>query len=413
MTVRKPWLRVMLVVASLDILCACAHMAPGLNIPEGEEGVHPFSTPGQIADKAADKSEWPPYGPNKVPPLPSAIPETQAPDAKIEKYEVVRVTPAVVARLRLGEDSLADDPTLKLPAVSPADVPPEYKIGPGDVLFVTVWEHPELTQPVSGILRDAEKEGRLVASDGSMYYPYVGTFHVAGMTCPEAREFISQHLTDAVVDPKVDIRVVAYRAYRVQVTGEVKNPGTVTLDDMPKGLLQAIDSSGGLTPEASRRRAILIRKHKSYRLDLANLISGDAPARNLTLQPGDEIHIPNRASDKVFVLGEVTQQQPVLMQETTMPLVEALTVSGGLAKLRANDSGVLIFRINGVNSDIAASVYALDMATPEGMLLASQFPLNARDIVYVKATAFAQYNSVVEQILPTVQTVFFADRIVK
>jgi exonuclease V gamma subunit len=51
------------------------------------------------------------------------------------------------------------------------------------------------------------------------------------------------------------------------------------------------------------------------------------------------------------------------------------------------------------------------MSSAEGMLLASQFPLHARDIVYVMATALSQYNTVIEQVFPTVNTVWVGDQI--
>lgn len=409
--VQKSSLRLVSLVLSFAMVGGCAQLVPGLNVAAVEEGVHPFSAPGSIATRTMDTTQWPPYGPREVPPLPSAVPEPVA--SKVESYEVVRVTPAVVARMRQAGNTALDDAASSLPAVIPSDVPPEYRIGPGDVLFVTVWGHPELSQPVSGGQQDlVEKEGRLVASDGSMFFPYAGSMHVAGLTTRELREVLGKRLMNVIVDPVVDVKVVAYRAHRVQVTGEVEKPGTLTLDDTPKGILQALGASGGLTPEASRRRVTLVRNNVSYPIDLAALYSGDVPARNPKLQPGDEIHVPNRSRDSVFVLGEVKNNQPVVMQETTMPLVEALTASGGMATLRANDSGVLVFRVNAANSNVTASVYALDMANAEGMLLASQFPLNASDIVYVMTTALANYNAVIEQILPTFMTVWLGDRII-
>lgn len=393
------------IAAAASLLYGCAHTLPGLNVEEGAPGVHSYGE------------------------------RNPGPDAALRKYEVVRVTPAVVAGLRerLVAQALARAP--HLPVVSPADVPPEYRIGRGDVLFVTVWGHPELIEPglpqIDNTLRPAtgaagpsshsrisdratssnEAAGRLVAADGTMYYPHVGRFTVAGMTCAEASKYIAKHLSGVILDPKVDTRVVAYRAYRVQVTGEVKSPGTLTLDDTPKGVLQAIDASGGLTPEASRLRATLVRAGVSYQIDLASLLSGGAPTRNPLLEPGDELLVPNHAADKIFVLGEVERQQPILMQQATMPLIEALSTTGGLQRLHANDSGVLIFRRNEAQDELAAFIYALDMATPEGMLLASEFPLETRDVVYVKATAFAKYNAIIEQLLPTVETVFLIDRI--
>ncbi|HSW11317.1 MAG TPA: polysaccharide biosynthesis/export family protein [Solimonas sp.] len=393
----------------------CVHLFPGLNVQEGDEGRRDFSQP--VVASTAQPSRWPPYVTTRVPPLPTEVSAdpaaANAAEARQRQYEVVKVTPAVVASLVDKEDRFRSANLRSLPSVTPGDVPPEYRIGPGDILFVTVWEHPELTQPFNSNQRKPELDGRVVAADGSVYYPYIGRFHVAGMTCPEAAAYIAKHLHRAVIDPKVDVSVMYYRAKRVQVTGEVKTPGTITLDDTPKGIIQAIDASGGLTETASRRRAVLVRDRTAYRIDLVGLLSGEAPSGNPVLMPGDEIHIPHRGEDKVYVLGEVNEQQPVMMQQPSMPLIEALASSGGMQRLRANDSGVLVFRLNDPAADVVASIYALDMSTPEGMLLASEFPLEARDIVYVKATAFAQYNSIIEQILPSVQTAYMLHRITR
>ena len=384
----------------------CAEVVPGLDMPDVDEGVHVLEAP---APGGVLAGEWPPYGPRTVPAPPSAIaePEQVVPD----KYEVVRVTPQVVASMRRANP---DDATRTLPAVSPADVPPEYRVGPGDVLFVTVWDHPELAQPVRGGLQDlAVKEGRLVAADGTMYYPYAGSLRVAGLTCAEVRAVLTTRLTGVVIDPKVDVKVVSYRAYRVQVTGEVRKPGTLTLDDTPKGVLQALDETGGLSADASRRRAILVRGDARYPIDLAALLSGDAPARNLLLRPGDVIHVPSRADDRIFVLGEVEQTKPVYMERMSMPLIEALTLAGGLDRARANDSGVLVFRNNASGGAVKASVFALDISSAGGFLLATQFPLRESDIVYVMPTALSQYNTVISQILPTAQLIWQVDQVIE
>ncbi len=322
-------------------------------------------------------------------------------------YTLVDVTPDVVLALARQQPEAGAE-SAELRSLLPSDVPPEYRLGPGDVFFPIVWDHPELTQPTGGAsTADPATQGRLVDSTGMAFYPFVGTFKAAGMTAGELRNYLTDSLKKYIEKPQVDVRVVSFRANRIEVTGEVQRPATLTIDDAPKGILQAISACGGLTTAASRRRAILVRKNRIYKVDLAGLLSGNQLVGNPALEPGDVLHFPDQSHDQVFMLGAVDKQQPVVIQQGALTLIQALTVAGGLDNLRANQSGVLIFRMNDVNDQLTATVFKLDMGRPEGVLLASAFQLQPRDVVFVKATAFAQYNSVIQDILPTVQTLFY------
>jgi len=350
------------------------------------------------------------------------------PDAS-PAYRVIDVTPEVIASLRtktsvfeavdagdLTPASMASVQGAKvvplkaagLEAASGINAPFDYRIGPGDVLQIVVWDHLELTNPFGAVTRDPVSSGQLVGADGTIFFPYVGVFEARGKTVTQVREYIAKNLAVVVKNPQVDVRVVAYRSSRVQVTGEVRNPGVVTLDDTTKGLLEALNERGGLSPTASRRTTLLIRSGKSYEIDLAGLLSGNVPAINPLLKAGDIVHVPDANNDQVFVLGELARQGPVTMGQQELTLTEALTKSGGLDRLSANDSGVLIFR-RPTKANESASIYALDLSRPEGLLLAGEFTLESRDVVYVKATAFTQYNLVIGQLLPTITAVYQVD----
>ncbi|WP_083844541.1 polysaccharide biosynthesis/export family protein [Hydrocarboniphaga effusa] len=319
-------------------------------------------------------------------------------------YEVLEITPTLIAEQPSSHPSTEGLVPLDLHNLN------EYIVGSGDILQIVVWDHLELTNPFGATTRDPISAGQLVAADGTLHFPYVGVFKAGGMTVRQVREYISDRLSVVVNKPQVDVRVASFRSGRIQVTGEVKNPGVVTLDDTPKGVIEALNERGGLNTTASRRIAILIRGDTSYEIDLASLLSGNSPAINPQLNAGDIVHVPDTGNDQVFVLGELAKQAPVVMGQQRMSLTEALTKSGGLDRLTANDSGVLIFRRQ-PNPQKPALIYALDMSTPSGMLLAGEFNLQPRDVVYVKATAFAQYNSVINQLLPTISAVFQIDRL--
>lgn len=381
MNSKKFYLPVVFVFLGLG---GCADILPGINLHEKGSGTHEYQV---VSDKQ----------PNHYKVVESA---------PVPKYEVVPITPDVLLQIAKEQDGSRGDFD-NLPSLLPSNVPPEYRLGPGDVFFVVVWDHPELTAPYTGLTQDLTSQGRLVAADGTAFFPYVGTFKADGMTAAEVRNYLADRLKKVVQNPQVDVRIVAYRAGRVEVTGEVVKPGTLNFDDTPKGVLQAIDACGGLSGSASRRRAILVRNGVLHQIDLADLLSGSRPVPNPQLLPGDVLHIPDQSGDQVFVLGEVGRQAPVLIPQDNLSLAQALTASGGIDDAKGKAAGLLVFRPHLLpDSEIESRIFTLDLTRPEGMLLASQFKLEPRDVVYIKATAFAQFNSIINELLPTVTTIY-------
>lgn len=318
-------------------------------------------------------------------------------------YVVTEITPQVI--VQSATSSLTE--ALAVEAVPEVAVPGEYVIGPGDVIAITVWDHPELNNPAG---ETAVSGGRLVSADGMMFYPFVGLFKAQGMTVRQVREHLTKSLTRVIQNPQVDVQIAAFRSQRVQVTGEVGQPGMVMLNDTVKGVLDAINERGGLSATASRREAILVRGGTRTSIDLAGLLSGSRPGSNVTLMPGDVVHVPDASNSRVFMLGEVTTAKAVTLSQSGMSLIEALTDAGGLFRATADDSGVLVFR-RAKDATDKPVIYTLKLGTPEGMLLAGEFKLAPRDVVYVKATKFTQYNLVIQQLLPTVTYLYQYQRL--
>ena len=341
-------------------------------------------------------------------------------------YRLIPVDGNVVVQNAQEISTYADATAQALPGILPSFVPPEYRVGPSDILYVTVWDHPELTtpNPSQGQVGDGAQgklflpNGIVVDAGGNVFFPYVGSLHVAGTACSELRTLFTEKLGRVIANPQVDIKVAAYRAARVLITGEVKTPGTINLDDTPKGILDGIAGAGGLTATASRRQVILIRNGNSYRVNLAGLLSGSHLAPNPGLYAGDVVHVPSQTVDQIFMLGQVSKSQPVVVQQNSISLIEALTTVGGVDRVNAKGSGILVFRLpteTAVSPQTPerppATIYMFDMSRPEGMLLASEFQLMPRDVVYVDSTLLAKYNSIISSLLPTVNSLFYAAEI--
>lgn len=336
-------------------------------------------------------------------------------------YTLLPITPSVIRELEDRQNSRARLPlegTLR-PVEEVRNRGYNYRVGAGDVLNVVVWEHPELTNP-GNELRDTQSAGRLVGPDGKMFYPYVGNFQAAGMTLAEIRNYIAENLQRVIRTPQVDVRVLEYRSQRVFVTGEVEQPGVSVIDDTPRGILDLINEHGGLRETASRRLAVLSREDDSHLINLHALHARGDTRYNIALEPGDVLHIPDNSADKVFVLGEVEEQGSVPIDRNYMSLTEAIASARGMDALAANDASVFVFR-SGVQPGVSqlcdcepeeALVFGLDLSRADGILLAERFELQPRDVVYVSATDFARYNRVVNQILPTVSTLFQLDRLI-
>lgn len=343
-------------------------------------------------------------------------------DVPIPGLEVIQVTPEVVLAEALAEAKAPRPETLP-PAADSAD-PYIYRLGPGDVVRVVVWEHPELNNPSGQAQGDAASSGRLIEPDGTMFFPYVGAVKAAGLSPAELRQQIAKPLSKFIRDPQVDVRVTDFRSQRVYVTGEVTQPGPVFLSDTPMGTLDAIASKGGFTELSNRHRAVLTRNGVATQLHVGDQNRADERV-NVRLQAGDVIHIPDMSNDKIFLLGEFASQKTIVMGRSDISLAEALTQGGGLDKLGGNAAAIFIFRRReppppSASGEAATQpglewlpkVYALDLTRAESLLLAERFPLQSRDVVYISATDFSKYNRVLGQLLPTVSAVFQLDRLI-
>lgn len=282
----------------------------------------------------------------------------------------------------------------------------DYVVNRGDILNITVWDHPELTIP-AGSDRSPSEAGNWVHSDGTIFYPYVGELHVAGLKVTEIRDILRKKLAKYIESPQVDVTVAAFRSKRVYLTGEVTSPGTQPITNVPLTLLEAISKAGGLTDAADWTDVTLTRNGTSTRYSLRDLYKQGDIRENVLLRANDIVHVSRNDAAKVFVLGEVGSPKSLNIGREDITLAEALTDAGGFAHATADASGVFVIRKAPENSGKIARVYQLHARNATALVLADQFKLQPRDIVYVTAAPIARWNRLIAQILPTVQTVYY------
>lgn len=327
------------------------------------------------------------------------------PEAAELEYKLVPITPAVI-REQPRQPSIGDIER----ALQVATDDYVYRIQPRDVLTIIVWEHPELTIP-AGEFRPNEEYGRLVREDGTIFFPYAGILHVAGLTLEEVRRLLVERLDRVIQNPQVDVRVAAYRGQRVYVTGQVLKPGVLPITDVPMTVLDAVNSVGGFTEKADRRIAYLTRNGVRYPIDLVALYERGDVRQNYLLRSGDVLNVPDNQASKIFVLGEVGQQTPVFPGTAGLSLAEAIAQAAGIDVTAADTTGVFVIR-GAPEPDAPITVYRLDASNATAMILADRFQLQPRDVVFVSTAPLTRWNRVVSQILPTVQTLWQTDRLI-
>lgn len=271
--------------------------------------------------------------------------------------------------------------------------PYQYRIGPHDVLAVTVWEHPELTLP-AGEYRTPEAIGNLVAEDGTIFFPYAGMIHVAGKTAAEVRKILTKGLANVIEDPQIDVRVVAYRSQKVYVSGELSKPGPQPITDVPLTVAEAIGLAGNFTPEADLANVTLTRNGKATIIDLLAMYDKGDIRQNVLLENGDMLHVPDRSTQKVFVIGEVLKPLSIMINKRGITLTEALSDAGGVNPQTSDPEQIYVIRGNGDNSEI----FLLAAESPDALILGDQFRLKTHDVVYVEATDFTRFSRTVQNL---------------
>lgn len=316
-----------------------------------------------------------------------------ASSASAGRIELVPITPKLIAQQR------ATQPQVGIPPALLHYTPHDYTIGPGDQLYITVWDHPELTAP-SGPQQQIYANGRLVRPDGTLFYPYVGQIHAAGMTLEQLRERIARQLAQYIAKPQVDISIIRYASKKVWLNGAFLHPGSQPITVTPLTLGEAIGQAKVDLAHADLSHLVLRRDGTDYTLDLYALQHGMHGPADIDLKPGDHIYLGYNDRQQVYVMGEVGRPQALTFRTARMSLSKALGQSGGLSQTTSRGKAVYVIRGVKHMEDKPSMVFQLDAASPAAFVLADNFQLKPGDIVFVGAAGITRWNRFVSQLLP-------------
>jgi polysaccharide biosynthesis/export protein len=176
-------------------------------------------------------------------------------------------------------------PNPAAPPNIPAGVtpPPDYVIGPSDVLSIVYWREKDLSSDVT------------VRPDGNISLPLLNDIHAAGLTPAQLRDRLTEAARRYVEDPNVTVVVHEINSRKVFVTGEIANPGEYPLMG-PTTVLQLIAVAGGLRDYADGKKILIVRpengKQVTYRFNYKDAAAGKGLRQNIELKPGDTIIVP-------------------------------------------------------------------------------------------------------------------------
>lgn len=331
-------------------------------------------------------------------------------------FRIVPLTPGVIDAL-----AAARPPGLSALGAAGARAPAADRIGPGDVLQVSIFElgsglfagggagglSSGGANPLTGggigpstAVTSEALPPIAVDATGSVDVPYVGPVQAGGRTTGQVADAIRDALKGKSQNPQVLVRISTDLANSVVVSGDVKKPGREPLTLAHERLLDTIAIAGGPDHAPEDTEVRLLRAGRSAALPLREL--EDQPDQNVPLLPGDRVQLTYRPrSFTVFGAAGKVSETPFNTPE--LSLAQGLARIGGPIDERADPNGVFLFRFEdpaaAVRLGLPAArtlpalragapagipvIYKLDLMDPTSYFVAQRFAMRDGDLVYV------------------------------
>jgi len=276
---------------------------------------------------------------------------------------------------------------------------PEYKVGPGDELSITLWQ-------------GGKSEIHLVTVqiDGTVSLPFFEAVPVENMTPSEIDASMTQLLKTLVRHPRVDVLVLKPRSKTATIFGRIRDlqrqptgPGTYFLLGK-ETLVDFISRVGGPIKDADLTKVQLIRDGKTIILNLERAIKQADWRENAIMLDGDTVFVPSTSHSKrrVYVLGQ-TKKPGIVEYTVNINLLDAISKAGGFSEnpyypdirvIRADRDRPLIIPVN------------FKRLLEQGDLT-QNLALKDRDVIIVPRSPIGNWNQYIKDISPTLDILIF------
>jgi polysaccharide export outer membrane protein len=206
-------------------------------------------------------------------------------EVAMKVHRVLAVTAMLTAFLVTDASAQQRAVAAQPPAAAKSKVAPtleEYRIGPEDVLSISVWKN----EPMSRVLP--------VRPDGMISLPLLDDIMAAGLTPTELRNLLAQKLAEYVPSPAVTVIVNDVKSFKVSVIGEVVKPARYELKSRTS-VLDVLALAGGFNQFAARTRVVVLRQEGDKRIRIPfnyNRVTNGSDEENVYLRPNDIVLVP-------------------------------------------------------------------------------------------------------------------------
>ncbi len=306
--------------------------------------------------------------------------------------------------------------------------PVDDRVGPGDILEISIWEAPPAALFSSQIQTSSIETARSsifpqyeVGQSGRIAVPFAGSVPAAGRTLLQIEKDITARLVGKAHLPQVTVRLVRGLSATVSVVGEVTNSTRMPLTQKGEHLLDALAAAGGTKQPVDKTTIQITRGAISQSMPLQSVIRD--PRQNIMLRADDVVTAIYRPYS-FTALGAATRTEEILFEATGLTLAQAMGRIGGLQDGRADPKGVFLFRWEDparlppaapgtpVSADANGRVpviYKINMRDPATYFAMQNFYLHDRDVVYVATSQVSEFQRFLSIMASTVLPIVAVD----
>jgi polysaccharide export outer membrane protein len=252
----------------------------------------------------------------------------------------------------------------------------EYRLGPGDLIEVGVFGVDEFRHTIR------------VNASGVVKLPLLEPITASGLTPAELEQRLTEQLeTDVIKNPQVSVFVKEYRSQPIYLLGAVRNPGQYQIT-LQMRIVDAISLAGGLAPtagdEAVIQRPARDGSEQMINVDLKELLEKGDLQRNVVIQGGDVIHIKERLTETIYVIGDVNRSGAYVKNpRQELRLSQLIAWAGGPTKTARLSKGILVrYKEDGQREQLPVDFGQILKGKKE------DFYVRANDIIFVPGSRF-------------------------